>query len=486
MANPDYRVALSSRETQVALLVAVTILVGALVAARSLLAALLLGVFVGLAVLAFLIQHHSTATDLVLFLSISIITLSVYAFPLPGGFDLQLNRTPILMAIPLWLLPSVCPPYRRLRLRISPAFFWYGLFVTYVMLSTAFLSENLRSAISQLAALIFRGALFVWLIQIVVRRKQLLLSAKALLVSGLIIIAFAAWQYGAWVTKTGMEGSSFVIPFSDVLGMRENTVGHVARIGSIFRLTLPFGSSSHLAPAIAALLLVAVGIWLHWSKQKKRAALLLLLYCMVMTLLLLGTFSRGAWLGFAAGLLLIVMTERRLLLKRRLWRAALVGLVLAAMVAPLLLPFAGTVLGRFDPALMGPSNEGHTKFLRWAVEMFSSSPIVGIGWANYEARTGVLHAHNMYMTVLAEGGVIGLTLWLAFCLTIVRHGIQAMRASKPGSFLRYWNLGLSAAFLSILVNNLFQTSAYFGLAWLIPGLIIASHYVTNLETREAS
>lgn len=486
MANPDYRVPSWSKGGQVALLATLAMLLGALVANQSFLVTLLVGVIVGLAFLAFLIQHYSIAADLVLFLSVAMITLSIYAFPLPAGFDLQLNRAPILVAIPLWLLPSLCPPYRRLRLRSSPAFFWYALFVAYVLLSTALLSDNSRTAISQLAALIFRGALLIWLVQVAVRRKHLLLSANALLVSGLIIVAFAILQYGAWVTKTGMVGYSFVIPFGDVLGMRETTVGPVGRIGPIFRLTLPYGSSSHLGPAIAALLLVALGLWLHWSKQKRTAALPLLIYCMIMTLLLLGTFSRGAWLGFVAGLLMILKGERRLFLKRRLWRAMLVGLVLAAIVVPLLLPYAGIVLERFDPGLTRTSDEGHWKFLVWAVEMFSSSPIVGIGWGNYEARTGVLHAHNMYMTVLAEGGVIGLALWLLICLAIVRHGMQAVRASEPGSFLRYWNLGLSAAFVSILVSNLFQTSAYFGLAWLIPGLIIASHHVTIAERRESS
>lgn len=486
MTIPDYRVASWSKGAQVALLVAAGMLLGALVVTRSLLVALLASVIVGLAFLAFLIQHYSTTIDLVLFLNIAMITLSIYTLPLPAGFDLQLNRIPILVAIPLWLLPSLCPPYRRLRLRSSPAFLWYALFASYVLLSTVLLSDNLRTAISQSAAVIFRGAFFIWLVQIVVRRKQLLLSAKALLVGGLIIVAFAVLQYGAWMTKMGMVGYSFVIPFGDVLGMRETTVGPVGRMGPIFRLTLPYGSSSHLAPAIAALLLVALGLWLYWSKQRRTAAPLLLVYCMVMLLLLLGTFSRGAWIGFAAGLLMLVVIERRLWRKRRLWRAVLVGLVLAAIAAPLLLPYAGTVFERFDPALTRASDEGHAKLLGWALELFSSSPIVGIGWGNYEARTGVLHAHNMYMTVLSEGGVIGLALWLLFCVAIMRHGIRAVRASEPDSFLRYWNLGLSAAFLSILVSNLFQTSAYFGFAWLIPGLIIASHYITSAERQEGS
>ena len=178
------------------------------------------------------------------------------------------------------------------------------------------------------------------------------------------------------------------------------------------------------------------------------------------------------------------MSDKGLLLNRKVWRILLVIVFLSAVTLVVLSPFAATVLARLDLSQTQVSDEAHLRLFSRAVQFFFSSPLVGIGWANYEARTGVLHAHNIYMTVLAEGGILGLTLWVLLCGTILLHGLRAVRISLPGSFLRYWNLGLLGAFMSLLVSNLFQVSAYFGFGWVLAGLIIASHYVSAGEARE--
>jgi O-antigen ligase len=433
---------------------------------------------VNLAAFVFALRHYSAAITALLFLNIALISLSIYAFPLPGGYDLQLNRAPLLLAIPLWLVALFCPPYRSLRFRFSPAFLWFVLFLVYALFSAVYLGENPRTATSQLVALVFRGVLFIWLPQIIVHRRQLELASYGLVVAGLLIVAFALFQYTAWFTGWAMDGYRFAIPFADVLGMRETLIQPTGRIGPLFRLTLPFGSSSHLGPAIAALLLVAIGLWLHGSRRGGWRARFLLVYSTIMFILLLGTYSRGAWVGFAAGLATFALLDERLLLQRRVWRILLLALLVAGIALLALAPYAGTVLARFNLAETQSSDQAHLRLFSQAVELFSTRPIAGIGWANYQARTGVLHAHNIYMTILTEAGIIGLALWLLLCGAVSLHGVRAVRVSPRGSFLWYWNLGLLGAYVSVLVNNLFQTSAYFGFAWLLAGLVIASHFVS--------
>jgi len=467
-----------------ALLIAGAALVGAQVATRFSVAILLGAGILGLMGIAFAIQHYAIALNSLIFLNIALISVSIYAFPLPGGFDLQLNRLPVLIAIPFWLMPHLLPPSRPLRLRFSWAFVWYGLFATYALLSIILLSDNTRTAISQMAALLFRGVLFMWLPQVIVSRRQLSLASKALITGGLVIIAFAVFQYTAWFTGWNREGFRFVIPLSDVLGMKEHTA-FSGRIGPLFRLVLPFGSSSYLGPCIAALLLVAIGLWLCRAKHRGWKAVFLAGFCLVMFALLLGTYSRGAWIGFVVGLLTMLIFQNRLLLKRRVWYAVLATITVLAILIPLLLPFAGTILTRFNPMMTQGTNRAHLDLLLDALALFSSNPVIGIGWANYEAITGVLHAHNTYATILAEAGMMGLILWLLICGAIVHHGIRALRTSPPESFLRYWNLGLLAAFMSILVDALFQAPAYFGFPWVIAGLIVASHYVTTKEVEQS-
>jgi O-antigen ligase len=180
----------------------------------------------------------------------------------------------------------------------------------------------------------------------------------------------------------------------------------------------------------------------------------------------------------------MAIVDKRLLLQRRVWRILLLALSIVGIVLVIFAPYAGTVLARFNLAETQSSDLAHLRLFSQAVEFFSTRPIAGIGWANYEARTGVLHAHNFYMTILAEAGIIGLVLWLLLCGAVALHGVRAVRVSPRGSFLWYWNLGLFGAFVSILVNNLFQASAYFGFAWLIAGLVIASHFVSVSGTAD--
>jgi O-antigen ligase len=430
---------------------------------------------------AFALKHYSFTMKFLICLSIILVMAPVYALPLPGEFDLQVDRIPILLAIPLWLVPVFLPPYRPLRIRLSWPVVWFGLFTVYVLLSTVLLSQNPRTAVSQLAALVVRGAILFWLPQVILRRSDLYLTAKALLASGLILVGFAVYQYVAWLTGWNRVGYAFVLPFGDLMGMRETLVAPTGRMGPLFRLTLPFGSSSHLGPAIAAVLLVAVGLWLHFSKKRTWKALGLLVYCLVLFGLLLGTYSRAAWLGFAAGLLTMLLLQRRLIRKKRVWRIVVVGVMILCIGAIVYMPFVDTVLERFDRGLTQGSDEGHLKFFLTAAAFAAENPILGIGWANFEARTGALHAHNVYMNILAEGGLIGLLLWLMLCGSLVLVGVRAVLASPQEGYLRYWNLGLLAALISILVNNLFQVSYLYGFVWMIAGLTVASFHITVRE-----
>ena len=51
------------------------------------------------------------------------------------------------------------------------------------------------------------------------------------------------------------------------------------------------------------------------------------------------------------------------------------------------------------------------------MEVFQSSPLIGIGWGRFveEASTGIA-AHNWYIAVLAETGITGFALWMLFIL----------------------------------------------------------------------
>jgi len=281
-----------------------------------------------------------------------------------------------------------------------------------------------------------------------------------------------------------MVDRAFVIPFSSLFHMRESLLVPTGFVGPLFRLTLPFGSSSHLAASIAALLLVALGWLLFKLQARKPRRLALGLLCIIMFVLLLGTYSRAAWLAFITGVLTIVKYQKRILLKRAVWCAVFILLTFLIVLGAILgSGFVQTVAARLDLEATQRSNLAHLKFRLDAIDMFLSSPLFGVGWGNYEFLTKRLHAHSSYVTILAEGGIIGFALWILFCASLVAHGVCAIRLSRPGSPLKYANLGLLASLISILVGNIFQQYYLFTFVWVVSGLVIASYFVTVNEHR---
>jgi O-antigen ligase len=214
---------------------------------------------------------------------------------------------------------------------------------------------------------------------------------------------------------------------------------------------------------------------------------------------LLASWSRGAWLGMAAGLITVVALRSRA--------------ALASSGVALLLVMIGLLFGSFQPQIMPqpvaerlvdlPAYFGLTDVLsqpvtdenfsvveriaHWvaALRMWEQAPWFGIGPGNYAAvypavrlprwEEALGHAHNIYLNVLAETGVFGLTayllLWGGAILWTWRQFRQAALRSYTGA-LAIGILGV-LAHLSIhnLFDNLFVQGIYLHVALLFAALM---------------
>jgi O-antigen ligase len=101
----------------------------------------------------------------------------------------------------------------------------------------------------------------------------------------------------------------------------------------------------------------------------------------------------------------------------------------------------------------------------------------------YERGSPVENAHNVYLSLAAETGLIGLGAFLAFALVVA---MQAAVASAPGRQTGALALGLSAAMLAFLVQGL--TVAQIRVSVLVAILFLYAGMVTGLarRAREAS
>ncbi len=221
------------------------------------------------------------------------------------------------------------------------------------------------------------------------------------------------------------------------------------------------------------------------------SGLILMLAAMLMT------WSRGAWLGFIAAF--IVMNAVRSRRAAALFALALILLSFVFVMGGLqLLPEAITQrFLDFLPFLSGvdinrvevtPANFAVIERLaHWQAgwDMFSEHPWLGVGIGNYEpvypayalpywdAPLG--HAHNYYLNIAAEAGLVGLSAYLILWAAVFWQAWRAVRRTSG-----YWQ-GVAVGILGILTHlavhnffdNLYVHGMYVHIAILL-GLIFVA------------
>jgi putative inorganic carbon (HCO3(-)) transporter len=194
---------------------------------------------------------------------------------------------------------------------------------------------------------------------------------------------------------------------------------------------------------------------------------------------LAATYTRGAWLGFAAGVGTLLPLTRR-------GRWLLVGgLVIVGLVI-----FAGSQTLRQRLLTMGDPNDPtvRERIFMWrsGVAMWRDHPWLGVGpggvkreYARYalpeavKKRTG--HVHNTPLQILVERGVLGLAAWLAIWVAFYARAIRLLRRlSNEAQLERALVVGSLAAITGFLVGGLsehnFGDSEVVMVAWAILAL----------------
>lgn len=227
----------------------------------------------------------------------------------------------------------------------------------------------------------------------------------------------------------------------------------------------------------AFLLAVTVPLALHRVRSasaplhRALAALALL----AMFAAILASFSRSALVGLAVAGAWAAATRR---VPLRWTVLAVAGLAAVGVVAYLLQP------ERVDLALSQKRHVAQSnidqRLVAWrvALEEFGSSPVLGVGPGNFEGRfeefalspspeVGALAAHNAYLSVLAELGLPGIVLFLAY----LAMAWSRLRRRFPGDQgVDGLQSALAAGFVVAMVGALFLTEQFYAPLWLLPAL----------------
>ncbi len=216
------------------------------------------------------------------------------------------------------------------------------------------------------------------------------------------------------------------------------------------------------------------------------------------------SWSRGAWLGFAAAFVVMNVVRSR--------RAALLFALIVTLVIFLLLlgslqllpdflsqRFADVLpyFRVFDVRTVEVTSENWAvveRMAHWqsAWYMFSDHPWLGVGIGNYVPVYPIYampnwdeplgHAHNYYLNIAAETGLVGLTAYLILWGACLRAGWRALRHASD-----YWGgmaLGILGILTHLTVHNFFDDLYVHGM-YIHFAILLGLLYVINRSPERA-
>lgn len=219
--------------------------------------------------------------------------------------------------------------------------------------------------------------------------------------------------------------------------------------------------------------------WVFVPTMSGKQRLLLIGGWVVMILALLFSLTRGVWVAYVIVLLVLGVVRGG---------KTLVGVAGGIVLLGGLLFTAGAgVQERAWNAFDLKENLGRSQIWLANLDMLKDRPLFGWGYGNYRKfrepyyqrypqadHSG--HAHNSFLQIAVDSGLVGLTAFLAFFVVLLRTGWQAYRLLPPTAEpLRSFALGAWLGIVGFLIGGMTQHN--FGDAevvivmWAVAGLL---------------
>jgi O-antigen ligase len=320
-----------------------------------------------------------------------------------------------------------------------------------------------------------------------------------LIVPNALPAKYVPWLIAALLAAATLQGVYGLYQFAYRIGPDWFLIqGRFMRASGVFAQPNPFGAYLGLSLPVA----FSLTLWGMISLMAKRNIATLLWACFyAATTLCIGaglvtSWSRGAWIGAVGGIIVVLAFFNRR-------TATLLGVGILALSTTALFgavnpgwipPSIGARLGDI-PAYLGfvdvlsiEVNDGNfaivERIAHWfaALRMWDSSPWLGIGPGNYHVAYASValprwseplgHAHNIFLNVLGETGVLGFGAFLLMWSLLIGWLLQQMhRTLLPLSWSRALATGVLGVLAHLMIHsffdNLFVQGMYLHIAlWL--------------------
>ena len=232
--------------------------------------------------------------------------------------------------------------------------------------------------------------------------------------------------------------------------------------------------------AFYLVIITVLSISLLMGARKFNEKFKYLILIIFLSICLIYTFTRSAWIGLALAVFILGLLQHRKLL---ILSPLIIGFLL------LNLPF---ISERFQP-LLNPDLQKYTS-LAWRMNIWTSSipyflshPFFGNGFGNfifvgYEIDNWFAAAHNDYVRILVETGIIGFVGFIWIFLSLLKTGVKAFK-NAPNPFHKNIAAGfivlLLAYILMSMSDNLFNHGGIQWYFWAYAGVAMAIYRIDS-------
>jgi O-antigen ligase len=239
----------------------------------------------------------------------------------------------------------------------------------------------------------------------------------------------------------------------------------------------PFINRHHFAGYMELTLALPLGLLFTGAVEREKRVLFIFAAA-VMGVALIMTNSRGGMISLAAEILFLALmsgfarkrrhdgeSEREVSGKSAAVRVLLGLALFLGLIGGVVLLGGESVLNRFVGTVNSSDpTTGRVHFWKVTLDIVADHPIIGSGlgsfgvaYTRYDSRNGLMRleqAHNDYLQILSDAGIIGAALGLFFIIVLFRKGFQ--RKGSHDLFRSGIALGALAGCFAVLVHSFFD------------------------------
>ncbi|MFC1699098.1 O-antigen ligase family protein [Candidatus Omnitrophota bacterium] len=232
------------------------------------------------------------------------------------------------------------------------------------------------------------------------------------------------------------------------------------------RVTGSFQMPGSLAAFLGPVLCLSLS--LCFLKLKKGIKYFLSLEAVLLITLLVVSLTRGAWLGFAVAVCFLGVLENK-----KIIYLTVAFLLILGIIVPYLIETPENIFAHLKSVFSLTSNLDRKTIWQAAMQMIKDRPLFGHGYTTFMGNfakygqdyhyfkiEGIIpYAHNCYLQIAAETGIVGLVSFLSVIGTFLVHSIVSLTKIKD-RFHHAVLSGISAGIIVTLVHSAVDTNLY--------------------------